>query len=80
MVAAMMPQALDALALSLPNKHVLSDALACAHQIVHSPEAHVRFAAMAIVHVLVEGCADGIKEGLPDVLQVRLACKLPCLL
>ncbi|KAK9799405.1 hypothetical protein WJX73_003839 [Symbiochloris irregularis] len=63
-------QALDALALALPNKHVLPDALACAHQIIHSPEAHVRFAACAIVHVLVEGCADGIKERLPDVLQL----------
>ena len=68
-------QALDSLALSLPNKHVLPDALACAYQVIHSPEAHVRFAACAIVHVLVEGCADGMKERLPDVLQVLLTCQ-----
>lgn len=67
-------QALDTFALSLPSKHVLPEALACAHQAIHSPEVHVRHAACAIVLVIVEGCADTIRARLPAVLQ---ACGPP---
>lgn len=64
-------QTLDSLSLALTSKHILPEALACAHQAISSPEAHVRHAACTIALVVVEGCADAIKEKrLPEMLQI----------
>ena len=71
-------QALDTLALHLPSKHILPEALAFAHQAIHSPEPHIRHAACSVALVVTEGCADMLKQRLPDILQVGFLTSWCC--
>ena len=63
-------QALDTLALHLGPKMVLGPALAFARQGMSSSSRDVRWAACTVALVVVEGCADGLRKRLPEMLQV----------
>ena len=70
----MRAQAIDVLALNLPSKHVLPEALAYAQQAIHSADALQRAAACTVIVDLAEGCADAVRKQLPAVLQVGQGC------
>ena len=61
------------LALHLPSKHVLPEALAYAAGAIHSPDPLQRAAACTAIVDVAEGCADAVRKQLPAVLQVRVA-------
>lgn len=65
-------QAIDVLALHLPNKLILPDALNFAQEAIGSPEAHVRAAACTVIVDVAEGCSDALRKKLLPVLQVKL--------
>ena len=73
----MYAQALDTLALHLPTKMVLPPALAFARQKIGSPSRDERWAACSVALVVAEGCADGLRRKLPEVLEVRLDSVMP---
>ena len=60
------------LALHLPNKLILPDALHFAQEAINSPEVHVRAAACTVVVDVAEGCSDALRKKLNPVLQVSL--------
>lgn len=64
-------QAIDVLALHLPSKHVLPEALAYAAGAIRSPDPLQRAAACTAIVDVAEGCADAVRKQLPTVLQVR---------
>jgi len=66
-------QAIDVLALHLPNKLILPDALQFAQEAINLPEVHVRAAACTVIVDVAEGCSDALRKKLLPVLQVRLA-------
>ena len=66
-------QAIDVLALHLPNKLILPDALQFAQEAINSPEVHVRAAACTVIVDVAEGCSDALRKKLLPVLQVRFA-------
>ena len=66
-------QAIDVLALHLPNKLILPDALQFAHEAINSPKVHVRAAACTVIVDVAEGCSDALRKKLLPVLQVRLS-------
>lgn len=63
-------QAIDVLALNLPSKHVLPEALSYAQTAIQSPDPLQRAAACTVIVDVVEGCADAVRKQLPVVLQV----------
>ncbi|CAL5224745.1 g7478 [Coccomyxa viridis] len=63
-------QAIDVLALHLPNKLILPDALNFAQEAIGSPEAHVRAAACTVIVDVAEGCSDALRKKLLPVLQI----------
>lgn len=65
-------QALDVLALNLPSKHVLPEALSFAQTAIHSPDPLQRAAACTVIVDVAEGCADAVRKHLPAILQVRI--------
>ena len=67
-------QAIDVLALHLPSKHVLPEALAYAQQAVRAGDPLQRAAACTVIVDLAEGCADAVRKQLPAVLQVGREC------
>ena len=66
-------QAIDVLALHLPNKLILPDALHFAQEAINSPKVHVRAAACTVIVDVAEGCSDALRKKLLPVLQVRLS-------
>ena len=64
-------QALDTLSLHLPTKMVLPPALAFAKRAISSSSRDERWAACGVALVIAEGCADGLRKKLPEILQVR---------
>ena len=70
-------QALDTLALHLGPKMVLGPSLAFARQGISSSSRDVRWAACTVALVVTEGCADGLRKRLPEILQVTECCT-PC--
>lgn len=69
-------QAIDVLALHLPNKLILPDALHFAQEAINSPQAHVRAAACTVIVDVAEGCSDALRKKLLPVLQVWLDSKV----
>ena len=67
-------QALDTLALHLGPKMVLGPSLAFARQGISSSSRDVRWAACTVALVVTEGCADGLRKRLPEILQVTKRC------
>ena len=63
------------LALHLPNKLILPDALQFAQEAINSPEVHVRAAACTVIVDVAEGCSDALRKKLLPVLQARPCCK-----
>ncbi len=63
-------QALDVLALNLPSKHVLPEALSFAQTAIQSPDPLQRAAACTVIVDVAEGCADAVRKHLPAILQV----------
>ena len=63
-------QTLDVLALELPTRHVLPDALAFAREAIQAPDTNRRWAACTVLVVCAEGCANGMRAALPEVLKV----------
>ena len=63
-------QALDTMAIHLGVKMVLGPALAFARSAISSPSRDMRWAACTVALVIVEGCAEGLRKRLPDILQV----------
>ena len=61
------------LALHLPNKLILPDALHFAQEAIASPEARLRAAACTVIVDVAEGCSDALRKKLLPVLQVWLA-------
>ena len=61
------------LALHLPNKLILPDALHFAQEAITSHEAHVRAAACTVIVDVAEGCSDALRKKLLPVLQVSLS-------
>ncbi len=64
------------LALNLPSKHVLPEALAFAQRASQSPDPLQRAAACTVIVDLAEGCADAVRKQLPAVLQVRARARM----
>lgn len=60
------------LALHLPNKLILPDALHFAQEAIASPDVHVRAAACTVIVDVAEGCSDALRKKLLPVLQVSL--------
>lgn len=58
------------LALNLPAKHVLPEALSFAQNAIRSPEPRQRAAACTVVVDVAEGCAEAVKKQLLPILQV----------
>ena len=67
-------QAIDVLALHLPNKLILPDALQFAQEAINSPEVHVRAAACTVIVDVAEGCSDALRKKLLPVLQASPCC------
>ncbi|KAK9905642.1 hypothetical protein WJX75_003705 [Coccomyxa subellipsoidea] len=63
-------QALDVLALNLPSKHVLPEALSFAQTAIQSPDPHQRAAACTVIVDVAEGCADAVRKQLTLILQI----------
>ncbi|BDA47413.1 Importin-4 [Coccomyxa sp. Obi] len=63
-------QAIDVLALNLPSKHVLPEALSYAQTAIQSPDPLQRAAACTVIVDVAEGCADAVRKQLPVVLQI----------
>lgn len=59
------------LALHLPNKLVLPEALQFAQEAIGAPQVHVRAAACTVIVDVAEGCSDALRKKLLPVLQVR---------
>ena len=69
------------LALHLPNKLILPDALHFAQEAIASPDVHVRAAACTVIVDVAEGCSDALRKKLLPVLQVSLVpfCMAECM-
>ena len=67
-------QAIDVLALHLPNKLILPDALQFAQEAINSPKVHVRAAACTVIVDVAEGCSDALRKKLLPVLQASPCC------
>jgi hypothetical protein len=65
-------QAMDVLALNLPAKHVLPEALSFAQKAIGSPDPRHRAAACTVIVDVAEGCADAVRKQLLPVLQARV--------
>lgn len=59
------------LALNLPSKHVLPEALSFAQTAIQSPDPLQRAAACTVIVDIAEGCADSARKQLLPILQVN---------
>lgn len=60
------------LALNLPSKHVLPEALSFAQTAIQSLDPHQRAAACTVIVDVAEGCADAVRKQLTLILQVSI--------
>ncbi len=69
---------IDTMAIKIPSKHFVNDALElCGAGILHE-NMHMRKAASAVLGVITEGCCDAIRQRLNDILPALLqACQDP---
>ena len=58
------------MALNLPAKHIMPEALSFAQRAIRSPDAHQRAAACTVVVDIAEGCAEAVKKQMLPILQV----------
>lgn len=64
---------IDCMAVNIPSKHFVDPALVLCGQGVASPDPNMRKAGAAVLGVIAEGCADRIREILPEILPRLLS-------
>ncbi|CAM9441954.1 unnamed protein product, partial [Phaeothamnion confervicola] len=63
---------LDAMALSLPARHVFPPCMEICRQCSASPDPNVRKAAAAIMGIIAEGCSEPVRQHLSEILPLVL--------
>ena len=66
-------QLVDLLALKVPSKHVLPEVLAFASPSIASQDSRQRHAAVAVLGIVAEGCAEGLQPSAPEIVPLVVA-------